>query len=510
MTQVTKIDDCLSTRDGHLFMEECDTVALANQFGSPLFVISENQLRQNVRRFRDAFAPHWPGGRLDVLPAIKANWILATRKILSREGAGADIYSYGELHAALASGVNPEIISVNGGGKQEDLIETCIQNNVRITVEDLDEPELIDRVAGRLGKTAKIRLRVKPEFPTLHKPTDFAQEKIPIDIGIQVYKSGIPAQYLPELGRQVLKMPNLELVGLHFHGGRHHPSLWFWEELMTAYAALIAKLCDAWRGWRPKEIDIGGGYAIYRDPHNKLGLRHDVIETWLTWPLMQLLRLLPADRRYRIMGKLLPMLSKTPNQKMAPSIEDYGKAAAGTLHKELTRRGVDTRRIALQIEPGRCLYGNAGIHLTRVKKFKQQTKPIPWNWVLTDTTYFFLAGGMYEFQFNHFIFANRTDDASKNVADIVGHSCYGDRILPIVKVPDVNPGDLLAILDMGAYQEVSASNFNALPRPATLLVSGDRAEIIRRAETLEDVFQRDIIPDRLKDKKSAAAQMQFK
>jgi diaminopimelate decarboxylase len=149
---------------------------------------------------------------------------------------------------------------------------------------------------------------------------------------------------------------------------------------------------------------------------------------------------------------------------------------------------VNTNGVKLQIEPGRCLYGNTGIHLTRAKKFKRQTAPIPWNWVLTDTTYFFLAGGMYEHQFNYFIFANRTEEKPKHVADIVGHSCYGDRILPIVHVPDVKPGDLIAMLDMGAYQEVSASNFNALPRPATVLVNGGEAEVIRKAETLEDVF----------------------
>ncbi len=496
MNTVENIDRCLSARNSHLFIEDCDTVELVKQFGSPLFVISENQLRQNVRNFKNAFKPHWPGGVVEILPAIKANWILATRKILSEEGAGADVYSYGELHAALEANVNPEIISVNGGGKQKDLIEKCIENNVRITVEDLDEPELINHIAGRLGQKAKIRFRVKPNFPDLWKPTDFAQEKVSIDIGIQVYKSGIPAQYLPELGRKVLQMPNIELVGLHFHGGRHHPSLWYWKKLMKGYASLIAELSQAWGNWQPDEIDIGGGFASYRDPHNKLGLRKDVVETWLTWPLVQLMRLLKPNLRYQIMGKVLSLFTKTPNRKMAPTIEEYGEASAGTLYRELGRLGVNTQGVKLQLEPGRCLYGNTGIHLTRVKKFKQQTKPMPMNWVLTDTTYFFLAGGIYEFQFNHFIFANRVDDKPKYVADIVGQSCYGDRILPMVNVPDVKPGDLIAMLDMGAYQEVSASNFNALPRPATILVNGSEAEIIRRAETLEDVFRRDVIPER--------------
>jgi len=505
MTSFTKIDDCLSTRNGHLFLEECDTVDLVKQFGSPLFIFSEKQLRENVRSFRKGFSAFWPGGEVDVLPAIKANWILATRRILSEEGAGADIYSYGELHAALTAGVNPEIISVNGGGKQEYLIEKCIQNNVRITVEDLDEPDLINQVAARLGKKAKIRFRVKPNFPELRKPTAFAQEKVTIDIGIQVYKSGIPAQYLPELGKKVLQMSNLELVGLHFHGGRHDPSLWYWENLMRGYAALIAELSSAWGGWQPQEIDIGGGFAIYRDPHNKLGLRKDVVETWLTWPLVKLLGFFKPELRYKIMGKVLPLFSKKPNRKMAPTIPEYGQAAAGTLHRELSRLGINTKGVKLQIEPGRCLYGNSGIHVTRVKKVKQQTMPMPWNWGLTDTTYFFLAGGMYEYQFNDFIFANRTDDKPKYVADIVGHSCYGDRILPIVQVPDVQTGDLIAMLDMGAYQEVSACNFNALPRPATILVNGKDAEIIRRAETIEEVFRRDVIPERLIRRKNESA-----
>ncbi len=88
----THIDECLATRNGRLFIEACDTVDLVRRFGSPLFVISENQLRRNTRRFKQAFNAAWPDGAVDVMPAIKANWILATRMVLSSEGAGADIY----------------------------------------------------------------------------------------------------------------------------------------------------------------------------------------------------------------------------------------------------------------------------------------------------------------------------------------------------------------------------------------------------------------------------------
>ncbi|MCP4451427.1 MAG: hypothetical protein GY809_08200, partial [Planctomycetes bacterium] len=133
---------------------------------------------------------------------------------------------------------------------------------------------------------------------------------------------------------------------------------------------------------------------------------------------------------------------------------------------------------------------------------KKQTKPMAMTWVLTDTTYFFLAGGTYEYNFHDFVVANKVNDEACQVADIVGHSCYADRILPLVDIPDVKEDDVIAILETGAYQEVSASNFNALPRPATVLVHQEEAELIKRGETVDDVFARDIIPQRLEKEHS--------
>lgn len=495
-----RIDDCLSCRDGRLFMEECDTVALVEQFGSPLFLVSEDQLCRNIRAYQQAFARRWTEGPVDVLPALKANWTLATRRILSREGAGADIYSEGELHAALVSGVVPERISVNGGGKDEHLIRKCLEAGVRITVEDLDEPDLIERVAREMGKTARIRFRVKPNFPNLWRRTDFSVEVTSIDMGIQVYKSGIPAQYLPELGRRALKMKNVVLVGLHFHGGRHHPSAWFWKGIAQQYARLTAELCAAWGGWRPQELDIGGGFASPRDPHNKLGLTGDVVLTWFLWPLQLAMRALPEKISYRLLSAIVNTgMVKSTKFKPAPTVDDYAEATVSTLHHEFRRLGFDTAGIRLQVEPGRGLYGNAGIHLARVKKLKRQTEPVKLNWVLTDTTCFFLAGGQFEYNLHDFVVANKTDAPPALVADIVGHSCFGDRLMPFVRVPELEAGDIIAFLDTGAYQEVSASNFNALPRPATILVTGDRAEVIKKAETIEDVFSRDLLPDHLHD-----------
>ncbi len=108
--------DCLSVRKGVLHIEGVSTLDLAERFGTPLFVFSESQLRENLRRFREAFAKGWPGP-VDVLPAMKANTLLATRQVLSNAGAGADIYSPEELAGVLTTGVDPERVAVNGGGE---------------------------------------------------------------------------------------------------------------------------------------------------------------------------------------------------------------------------------------------------------------------------------------------------------------------------------------------------------------------------------------------------------
>jgi diaminopimelate decarboxylase len=132
-------------------------------------------------------------------------------------------------------------------------------------------------------------------------------------------------------------------------------------------------------------------------------------------------------------------------------------------------------------------------------------EPITWNHGALDTTEFWFTGGRYEHHVYDYIFANKTTAPLTDKMDIVGLSCYGDRMFPMIKLPgDLVPGDIMAILDVGAYQEVSMSNFNAMPRPATLLVSGDKISIIRQAETQEDVFKRDVIPEHLKNMKKNA------
>jgi hypothetical protein len=172
--------DMVSIRDGRLVVDDVAAGELIERFGSPLFVYSETQLRANVRRIAAAMAAGWPDGPVDVLPAFKANPMIATRRILTEEGAGADVYSAGELDGALRAGVEPSRISVNGGGKNRAQIRRCVEAGVRITVEDVDEIDHIQEVAAEVGTTAKVRFRVKPEMRNLWRRSDFVPMSTPL------------------------------------------------------------------------------------------------------------------------------------------------------------------------------------------------------------------------------------------------------------------------------------------------------------------------------------------
>jgi diaminopimelate decarboxylase len=128
---------------------------------------------------------------------------------------------------------------------------------------------------------------------------------------------------------------------------------------------------------------------------------------------------------------------------------------------------------------------------------KREREPVERTWVETDTTEMFLLDSLIEHNRWEVVVANRAEDPPSMMADVVGMSCGFDLMVPDASLPDVREGDVLAFLDTGAYQDAMATNFNALPRPATVLVHGADAEEIKRRERPEDVFARDLIPSRL-------------
>jgi diaminopimelate decarboxylase len=452
----TRIDECLSVRAGHLWIEGCDTVELAARCGTPLYVVSENQLRRNARRLVQAFSGQWPG-EVRVLPSIKANNVLALRQILTSEGLGCDTFGLAELWAALSCGVPPELISVNGTGKSAGLIEKAVAAGCRITLDSQREFGLALAAARRLGRPARLRMRVRPGLASLNRvASDFSAEGDSIAAVTRRYKAGIPMSELLPLGRRALAADEVDLLGVHVHFARHTRRLDAWATMMRAFGDVVGTLSEAWGGWQPRELDIGGGLPAGRDPT----------------------------------GQAIPRVAA--DARPVPPAEHYAEVIAASLAESLAGSGISAAGVALEIEPGRSCYADAGIHLSRVVNVKVETAHPPVRFVELDTTEAFLLDTHLEHSRWSHVVASRASQPTVIKADLVGASCGFDTIVPDAAVPEVEPGDVVAFLDTGAYQEAYASNFNALPRPATVLVRDGTATVVRRAETIEDVFRRDL------------------
>ena len=428
------------------------------RFGTPIYVVSENQLRRNARRLVRAFSSQWPGP-VRVLPSIKANNVLALRRILTSEGLGCDTFGRSELWAALACDVPPGLVSVNGTGKSAELIEEAVAAGCRITLDSPRELLLTIAAARKLQRRAEVRVRARPNLSALDQvPSDFSVEGDSITEVARRYKAGIPMNELLPLGESALRSDDVELVGVHAHFARHTRSLDAWAAMMQAFGDVVGRLSSAWGGWEPRELDVGGGIPTGRDPTGRAIAR------------------LPRDR-----GK-------------APPVERYAQVIGASLAESLNANGISSSDKTLEIEPGRACYADIGVHLSRVVNVKTESEPASLRFVELDTTDMFLIDAHIEHNRWAHLVASRASDPPTTMADLVGISCGFDTIIPDAALPDVGPGDLIALLDTGAYQEACASNFNAMGRPATVLVRDAEAMVVRRAETIEDVFRRDIDP----------------
>ncbi|MGO9426980.1 MAG: diaminopimelate decarboxylase family protein [Steroidobacteraceae bacterium] len=444
----TCLDAVLSVAGGHLWVEGCDTVDLAAQFGTPLYVVSEAQLRANCRELAAAFERHWRVGPVELLPSLKANYTIAIRQILNEEGVGCDVFGHGELQAALWSGVPGEKISVNGSAKSAQLIGLAVAVGARITLDSEQELDLVIAATELQRKSADVRLRVRPDYLDLTGASDFFPN-MTIRDAANLYKPGIELSVAVHVGRRVLQHPNTRLTGLMTHLGRHSADPAVWATMARTFGSVVAELAEAWAPWRPLELDIGGGFPSPRDP-------------------------------------------TSPERAAAASLERFAESTAGALRHALNAGGVDPAGLVLQVEPGRSLLADTGIHLSRVCHVKRQHRPVPRTWVELDTTEMFLADLYMEHAYFRPLFASHADAARVEKVEIVGQSCNFDLLARDVEAPAVAVGDVIAFLDTGAYQDAAASNFNALARPATVLVTEDQCMLIKRRETLEEIFARDL------------------
>jgi diaminopimelate decarboxylase len=444
---IDQLGSPLGVRDGQLWIEDCSTVAIAARFGTPVYVLSETRLRENCRNIRAAFSSHWPFGAVELLPSLKANYVLALRTILNQEGVGCDVFGSNELHTALRAQVPASQISVNGSAKDAALIAAAVDAGASVTLDSEQEFNLVVSAAERLGKRAQVRLRIRPDHDRLTELSDFFPD-MTIRDAAQLYKPGIEPGAALEMGLRAIAHPAVELTGLMTHLGRHSADPEVWAKMAMGFGETTSQLCREWFPWRPRELDIGGGFPAPRDPTH-------------------------------------------PDRVAAKDIDVYAKAVGASLTSALEQGGLNPKGIALQIEPGRSLFADAGIHLTHVRHVKTQLRPQPRTWVEVDTTEMFLPDLLMEHACFRPVFASHAASPPVQSVQVVGISCNFDLLARDVPAPQVQTGDVVAFLDTGAYQDAAASNFNVLARPGTVLVNGNHARLVKRHETLDDVLARD-------------------
>lgn len=453
-----KINHSLHVQDNQLYMEGCEVRSLAEKFGTPLFVASQSHLEHNLSRYQQAFSNHWAEGRVRIMPAIKANSVIAVRKILSAAGAGCDVFGPGELEGALRGDVPPEAISVNGSIKDEAVITRAIELGARIVLDSTRELLLCNEIAAGLNKTARIMIRLKPHMKELETKSDFAPD-LDIRYMTQIIKYGIPTSEVMKLGPLIAELDHVEPVGIHIHMGRHSKKPEVWRAWVEACITLTKELSLAMNNWQPQEIDLGGGFPSDSDSDTDLAIKG--------YP--------------------------------GPDLDEYAELITSTLRTAMRANGLKSEGLLIEVEPGRGLHTDTGIHLSSIRNLKHETTTMDHRWAEMDTSEVFLGvhGLNLESPPFDFMVANKADQKPVMKSDLVGCTCNAEILFFQVDVPELEAGDVIALLNTGAYIEPMAANFNALPRPGMVLVHGDNAELIKRHETVDEVFARDIIPEHL-------------
>lgn len=422
---------------GHLVIGGCDTVELAKEFGTPLLVIDEACLRERCRAFKEAFG----GG--EVLYAGKALLLQAICRIVAEEGLGLDVVSGGELYTALAAGFPPERLYFHGNNKTEEELEQALAAGVgRIVVDNFRELKLLSGLArNNNGYRVPVLLRLTPGIEA-HTHEYIKTGQIDSKFGFTLANG-----QAEEAVALATSLPALELVGLHCHIGSQIFSV---EPYAEAAAVMMDFAAKVYRqtGVAIRELDLGGGFGIYYADGDD--------------PL--------------------------PPANYARVIQEVVADKAATL-------GIPLPRIL--VEPGRAIVGPAGTTLYTVGSIKDipgVRKYVAVDGGMADN----IRPALYQARYEALL-ANKADRPPVEKVSITGKCCEsGDMLIWDIMLPEVVPGDILAVSCTGAYCYPMASNYNRLPRPAVVLVYNGGAELISRRETYADLLRLEILPSRLR------------
>lgn len=459
----------LEVRDGHLNIDGVDALELTAKYNSPLFVFSERRIRNNIARLQHAASV--VDRPIKFCYASKANSNMAILKAVLESGIDVEVNSGGELFKALRVGFRPDQIIFNGTSKSDDELDDAVRAGIyAINIDSIYEIELVEQSVERLRargedvSAARITLRLVPEIGT--------RSHLGLQTALLTSKFGISSSEVLAAFRRGLQKPNLVRVcGIHIHVGSQTPDVEpfaeafksMWEHLVTIHNET---------GHTLEHINLGGGIPV-----NYLRDRSQADD-------------LPEHERDMLGAELEPAAVLTEALRVAR--ESARAANAEHLLDQVT----------ILLEPGRSVIADAGLVLTTVRNIK--TRPETGDvWLLTDAGYnIMLSMNNYKWYY-HLISASRADAPYAREYKVAGPLCdsgdvYFDieregRLPDYRKLPaDVLPGEVLALLNCGAYSLAQMFHYNGRPLPAAILIGRDgQPHPIRRRDTYEDLIAND-------------------
>jgi diaminopimelate decarboxylase len=454
-----QIPGFLETSDGHLTVDRVDAVRLIESYGSPLFVFSQKRIIDNVRNLRSALESVHP--RTKLCYASKANSNMAILDAVRDAGGDLEVNSGGELFKANKIGFRPDQLVFNGVSKTDEEIRLAIETGIlAINIDSLCELDQVIRVARSLGKRANVAIRIVPEIIT--------RSHIGLQTGLLSSKFGFSPSQIDEAFAKALEARDaINLAGVHIHVGSQTPDP---QPFALAFSEMWKFLVSLHRrtGHQLSHINIGGGLPV--NYLNDTPMADDI------------------DERERQMLKA----ELDPRQVLKAALDEARVEGDSDLLERLT----------IVFEPGRRIIGDTGVLLTRVCNIKHRPETGD-TWLLTDAGYSLaLSMAMYKWYY-HLISASRVEDDHTTPYKVAGPLCdsgdvyfdleRGTRLPNYRRLPsDTGVGDVLALLNTGAYALDQASQYNGRPIPAVVMITeAGEPTVIRRQQSYEDLVAYD-------------------
>ena len=420
---------------GHLTVGGMDTVELAKEYGTPLYIMDEGLIREHCRSFRESMDKYY-GGQGLVCYASKAFCCKAMCRIMLEEGLGLDVVSEGELYTALSVGFPPEKLCFHGNNKTDHELSYALENGVgRIIVDNIYELERLDRLAEKTGRTANIMYRIKPGIDA-HTHNFIMTGQIDSKFGF-----ALETGEAYEAVKKAIECSHINLVGLHCHIGSQIFDIDPFVKAAEVMLTFIAKIKDE-LGFEVKELNLGGGFGI----------------------------------RY--------------TEEDAPvGYDKYMEKVSEKVKEVCAEKNVKLPFIL--IEPGRSIAAPAGITLYTVggrKEIPNIRTYVSVDGGMGDNPRYALYQSKYDVEV-----ANKANLPKTETVTVAGKCCEtGDLIGEGMPIQPVEPGDILAVLATGAYNYSMSSNYNRIPKPPVVMIRDGKSRVVVKRETFEDIVRNDI------------------